>query len=160
MSRRWALTPASRSLPAPASSRFWVLSSTPSPALEMYSSLLQSSVTLPSTLSRKDWAVAHCAASRRPAMTTTSSAPKSIASILSPCVRCGPCGRLDGLSERDAAPPIFLEVLVGDGVHEPPNQVQPQTPRFALFDGQRDVGIRCPRHIERLDIIIGQRHFD
>src|SRR6185369_3242412 len=126
MSRRWALTPASRSLPAPASSRFWVLSSTPSPALEMYSSLLQSSVTLPSTLSRKDWAVAHCAASRRPAMTTTSSAPKSIASILSPCV---PCGRLGGLSERDAAPAILFEILVGHRVHESPDQVQPQTPR-------------------------------
>ena len=42
MSCRCRLTPDSRSLPPAASSRFWVFSSTPRPALEMYSRPLQS----------------------------------------------------------------------------------------------------------------------
>jgi hypothetical protein len=95
-------------------------------------------------------------------MTTTSSAPKSIASILPPSVRCAPrCRRLGGgLSKRDPAPPIFLRILVRDGIHKSPDQMQAQASRFALFDGQRDVRVRRTSDVERLDIIIGQRDFD
>ena len=62
-------------LVALASSRFCVLSSTPSPALEMYSRPAQSSVTVPETLSRNACAVGHCAASSRPAITTVPGPP-------------------------------------------------------------------------------------
>src|SRR5437899_12075744 len=108
----------------------------------MYSSLVQSRVTVPSTLSRNDCAAAHWAASKRPAMTTTSSAPKSIASILPPRFCCRPCRRRvgGGFSKRDPAPPLFLRILVRDGIHEPANQMQPQAPRFAPFNGQGGVG--------------------
>ena len=92
MSRRCGWTPARRSFPADASSRFWVLRSTPRPALEMYSSRLQSSVTVPSTWSRNAWAAGDWAASSRPDMTTVPAGPYSIASILFPPLSTMPAG--------------------------------------------------------------------
>ena len=54
--------------------------------------------------------------------------------------------------------PEGLVVLVLDRIHELPDQVQPQATRPALVDRQLDVHIRRRRDIERLDVIIGQRH--
>src|SRR5215468_411426 len=143
MSRRCLLTPDSRSLPPLARRRFCVLSSTPRPALEMYSSRLQSSVTVPSTLSRKECAVGDCAASRRPEMTTTPGAPLSIASIGSPCASGRRNRTFPGcLPERDPTPPAFPNVFVVDRIEQLADQVQPEPPRLTLFDWQPDVDVR------------------
>src|SRR5258706_1229748 len=148
-SRRCRFTPARRSFALEAIRRFCVLRSTPRPALEMYSSFVQSSVTGPCTLSRKDWATGHCAASSRPAITTTPSPPKSIASIV-----------LFLNSKPDLTLPAFLDVTILDGLDQPANQMQPQSSRLALFDRRFDVDIGGAGGVERRGVVVGKDHFD
>src|SRR5436190_19464992 len=118
MSRRWRLTEARRSLPPAAISRFWVFKRTPRPALEMYSSPAQSSVTVPATLSRKACAFGHCAASSRPAITTVPGGPFSIVSI-----------GLVRLPESDAAGAFIHRILIADRIHELPHKVDAESAR-------------------------------
>src|SRR6185436_14458518 len=144
MSCRWRLTPARRSLPPEASSRFWVFRSTPSPALEMYSSLLQSTVTVPLTPSRNDWALGDCAASRRPAITTVASAPYSIANIAP--LGASRIGRIHACYSRlpEGSPALtgLLGVMVLDGIDQSADEVQAQAPGGALLDRKVDFRVR------------------
>src|SRR5437763_2635114 len=162
MSCRSLLTLVSRSLPPDPSSRFCVLSSTPRPALEMYSSREQSTVTVPWTPSKKLCARGASAASRRPVINTTPSGPDSIASIGSILV-----GRASGsgcsgacLAKRDPALPALLRVFVFDRIEHAPNQMQPQAARMTLLDRQCDVRIGRLGHVERFHAAIDQRHLD
>ena len=84
MSRMCGVTRVRRMPPPPAIRRFCVLSRTPSPALDTYSSAAQSSTTRPLALSRKACAAGAWAASRRPDKDTTPSGPASIESIRIP----------------------------------------------------------------------------
>src|SRR5882672_2771872 len=150
MSRRWRLTPARRSLPPEAISLFWVFKSTPSPALEMYSSCAQSSVTVPETLSRNACAAGHCAASSRPAIATAPPGPKSIVSIFFS----------RGFSEADAARPGLGRMPVLDRVHHPAHEMDAEPAGLALFERQVDVRVGRARDVEGLGIGIGERHLD
>src|SRR6185503_2967753 len=149
MSRRCRLTPARRSFVLEAISRFCVFKSTPRPALEMYSRFVQSSVTGPCTLSRKDWAAGLCAASSRPAITTTPSPPKSIASIV-----------LSLYSKPDLPLPVLLDVTILDGLHQLANQVQPQPARAALFDRRFNVDFGGAGRVEGGSVVVGKDHLD
>src|SRR5258706_4127797 len=115
MSRRRRLTPARRSFPPEAISRFWVFKSTPRPALEMYSRPAQSSVTVPETLSRNACAAGHCAASSRPAITTVPAGPLSIVNIWLVC-----------LPESNAAGALLERIVVAGRVGHPSDQVDCQ----------------------------------
>src|SRR5436190_1813366 len=162
MSCRWRLTPARRSLPPEASSRFWVFSSTPRPALEMYSSLLQSTVTVPLTPSRNDWALGDCAASRRPAITTVASAPYSIANIAP--LGASRIGRIHACYPRlpEGSPALtgLLGVMVLDGIDQSADEVQAQPPGGALLGWQVDLRVRRLGRIEPVDVEVGQGRLD
>src|SRR5258706_2351368 len=150
MSWRWALTPARRSFPEVAMRRFWVFSSTPSPALEMYSRREQSTVTGPCTPSRNVWAAGHCEASRRPAITTCPSAPNSIASIRLPS---------QGLAKREPALPALLVIGIVERVDHAPHQVQSQSAGFPPLQGQVHVGLGDPARVEPGDSGVQERNF-
>src|SRR4051812_5231431 len=149
MSRRWRLTPARRSFPPEAISRFCVFKSTPRPALEMYSRPAQSSVTVPETLSRNACATGHCAASRRPAITTVPAAPWSIVSIWR--VR---------LPEGYAAGAIVRRIVVADRVHHLAHEVDAEAAGAALLDRQVDVGIGRFGDVEGLGVAVDERNLD
>src|SRR3954467_14107373 len=136
--------------------RFCVLRSTPRPALEMYSSCPQSSVTVPWTLSRKDWAAGDWAASSRPVSTTDPSGPNSIASMLPPCsrpllssrrFRCLEC-------QRDPALPALLCVFVLHRFGHPSYEVQSKSARRPLFDRRVDVHLGRLRDVESVHIFV------
>src|SRR5260221_6587210 len=147
MSRRWRLTPARRSFPPEAISRFWVFKSTPRPALEMYSSPAQSSVTVPETLSRNACAAGHCAASSRPAITTVPAAPLSIVNIW-----------LVGLPESNAAGALFHRIVVADRVDHLAHEVDAEAARAPRLDRQGDVGIGPRGGLEWLGVPVAGRH--
>src|SRR5258706_9016727 len=149
MSRRWRLTPARRSLPPEAISRFWVFKSTPRPALEMYSRPAQSSVTVPETLSRNACAAGHCAASSRPAITTVPAGPLSIVNIWLVC-----------LPESNGAGALFERIVVADRVDHLAHEVDAEAAWPPLFDRQVDVGIGRRGDIEWLGVAVDDRHLD
>src|SRR5205814_5629628 len=110
---------------------------TPSPSLEMYSSFEQSILTFPCSLSRKDCAAGHCAASRRPATTTVPPAPKSIASIFFSFLRHAH----QRLAERGPALPARLHVAVLDGLDELVDAAQPEAAGRPPLERRRAVGV-------------------
>ena len=119
----------------------------------MYSSPPQSSVTVPWTLSRNDCAAGHWAASSRPVITTTSCAPKSIASITLPplsMMRSGAGLPASVFLKRYPAFPPLRDVLVVPGVHQPADEVEAQPARPALLDGGVHVRVGGLRHVEGL----------
>src|SRR5262249_36206108 len=139
------------------SRRFCVFSSTPSPALEMYSSLAHCRTTSPSSLSRCAWSFADCEASSRPARTTMPGPPSSIVTIAVPIAgrARGPPG--EGFAERHPALALLLRVLVLPRIHQPAHEMQAQPTGTALLD--RLVHIRVGRlgHVERLGAPVDER---
>src|SRR5687767_10267908 len=96
-----------------ATARFCVFSSTPSPALETYSSRVRSTTWGASTASRNWIALSHCAASSLPTSCTSPFGPSEISNMDRSNQRLG---------ERDDAAPVG--VLVQQGVGHAADQVQ------------------------------------
>src|SRR6202171_1155270 len=94
-------------------------------------------------------------------MTTPPSGPKSIVSIRTPCDRSAVGSRRSRLRFSKCGPalPTLRGILVVHAVHQAPDQMQAESPGLALLDLQIDVRVGCLRDVERLDIIVGQRHF-
>src|SRR5690242_21331215 len=125
----------------------------------MYSRPLHSSVTVPSTPSRKVCAAAACAASSRPATTTLPSTPCSIENIVRPPFRSrpAPCHSCRRDPQRDQAFSRVLRVAVFDRVRHAADEVQAQPAGLALVDRLPDVHVGRARDVEGLDVPIDQR---
>src|SRR5688500_2528203 len=144
MSRMCRLVLTRRRPPPVASSRFWVRSSTPRPALDMYSSFAMSTTSGAARASKNAWALAACDASRRPSQTTSPLSPSRISNIPLPHVF------------RNRNPALPIRIVVSEFIDKPPDELQAEPPRLALVERQAYVDLRRACDVVRLDVEIGE----